>query len=122
MEPVTVRQEQIADRVGREIITHLKDEVKGLYRNIAWMAPGADDRSPDPKLFLHRSEAVDLGARGGATFILYLVDHGDIEYEPRLQQVERALLRRADVLRVVRDTAPDTMVKDMLCVEIRMPA
>lgn len=121
MEPVTVRQEQIADRVGREIVTHLRAEVKGLYQNITWMAPGADDHSPDPKLFLHRSEAVDLGTKGGASFILYLVDHGDIEYEPRLQVVEKALRLRPDVVRVVRDNAPDTMIKDMLCVQVRMP-
>lgn len=68
-------------------------------------------------LFVSRSTPVDLGD-GRTLYRMFLIDEGDELFEPRLQMMERALLKHPSVVRLMRETSPHDMLKEMLCAEI----
>jgi hypothetical protein len=107
---------EYANVMARELCLHIEQHTKGIYNRVLFIDPGDRPVHDPPNLFLHRSEPCTWD--NCVSFNLYAVDDGDLAYEPRLQIVEDALQKRSEVRRLGRMTAPDTMIKDMLNVEI----
>ena len=107
---------QYADHASRELCEYLETKSREIYNTVQFIAPSLRPVADAPSLFLHRSDPYiwdDV-----AIFTLFLVDIGDLAYEPRLQVIEDLLRNRKEVHRIARSTAPDSMVKDMVTAEI----
>ena len=107
---------QYADRVSRELCEYLENKSRGIYNTVQFIAPTDRPRDDAPNLFLHRSDPNVWN--DVIVFTIFLVDDGDLAYEPRLQIIEDLLRGRQEVQRITRVNAPDSMVKDMVSVEI----
>src|SRR5947209_7469371 len=107
---------QYADRVSRELCEYLENKSRGIYNTVQFIAPDEHPQVAEPNLFLHRSEPAvwdDV-----VIFTIFLVDVGDLAYEPRLQAIENLLRDRSEVQKISRANAPNSMVKDMVSAEI----
>ena len=111
-------QEEYANKMAESLCDYLVGELKDLYNDVQFIDPGKRSYKNPPKLYLHRSQPWAL--EGAVMFTLFAVDYGDDTYEPRLIAVERALRNRREVFRFDRTNAPDSMLKDMLVIEITL--
>jgi hypothetical protein len=105
-----------ADDTAQELCVKIEQQTKGIYNSVMFIEPSQRPVADPPNLYLHRSDPV--GLTEGLVFTLYAVDSGDLAYEPRLQIVEDLLRTMPEVTKIMRSTAPDTMVKDMLSIEV----
>jgi len=107
---------QYADNVSRELCEYIEKKSHGIYNTVQFIAPSLRPEHDPPSLFIHRSHPYIWD--DAAIFTLFLVDEGDLAYEPRLQYIEDLLRGRPEVHKLTRATAPDTMMKDMVRAEI----
>ena len=107
---------EYADSKAKEICEYLKECLASSYTGVFFLDESARARAAQPFLYLHRSITTEWDR--GATFTLFAVDDGDLEYEPRLQHVEKCLRKLPELRAMERETAPDSMLKDMLIADI----
>jgi hypothetical protein len=117
MQEASEAQKQKADEVLAEIAAHVRQQANGVYNAVLCIDPEHAEYGDPPSLYMHRTRAFDWDIEG-IFFKIYFLDYGDVEYENRLQLVEQVLRQRHDVVNFGRETAPDTMMKDMLYAEV----
>jgi hypothetical protein len=108
-----------ANSKGQELCEYIHEHTLNIYSGVYFLTEDARVTAVPPFLSLHRSETTAWTE--GALFTLFVVDDGDLEYEPRLQAVEAALRKLPELQRIERQTAPDSMIKDMLVADIYLP-
>ena len=110
---------EYANSKAKELCEYIHSQTAHVYSGVYFLDEDARATASRPFLNLHQSNASTWS--DGALFTLFVVDDGDLEYEPRLQLVENCLRKLPELHRIDRQTAPDSMVKDMLVADIFLP-
>ena len=105
------------NHTARSLTEYLRGAAGCVYQSVWHLDIGERAPANAIGLYIHESPSIDMG-NGRTYYWLFLIDHGDEHFEPRLSVIEKVLRAHPCIHSLTRETAPDDMLKEMLCAQV----